>query len=238
MGEGMITKDYVDAMSRQWLSPSGRRLTRRELQQLQQIVSEDERLEGLVSGTYERGVCLLAATNKRLILVDKKLFDLRVDRINFSQIESVEFERAVFAASILIKMPGARIYLKWVNPNRVREFAQYVSNAVADTWANASASGGAAPGRLMGYAPTEGDAENPITKLERLGALYKQGFLNEAEFLEQKQSVLAAIQSANRRPTKNRPRLILKNAQKIVSTVTEGSVPSTKEFNYQVPRPN
>jgi len=65
------------------------RFQRAEVKELCQVLSPDERIIDAVNGRYEGGFALLVATDRRLLLVDRKPMFLTLDSITYSMIQEL-----------------------------------------------------------------------------------------------------------------------------------------------------
>ena len=62
-----------------------------EIRELANILNEDEVIRHCVFGHYRGGSALLVATNRRLLLVDKRLFFVNLEDIRYEMINQVNF---------------------------------------------------------------------------------------------------------------------------------------------------
>ena len=71
---------------------------RPEIRELQNILFPDELMLHCLMGFYGGGTALLAATDQRLLLVDKKIFFLSLEDIRYDMISEIDVSSRVFQA--------------------------------------------------------------------------------------------------------------------------------------------
>ncbi|MGH7195228.1 MAG: PH domain-containing protein [Candidatus Saccharimonadales bacterium] len=72
------------------------------VKELSKVLHEDEKVEQCVNGYYEGGFGMLAATNQRLILIDRKPLFFNVQTIWYDKISQVDFSRRLVNATIRV----------------------------------------------------------------------------------------------------------------------------------------
>lgn len=157
-----------------------RLLSRKEVKELPNILWEDEELEKLVQGRYGKGFGILAATNKRLIFVDKGfLVGLRVEDFPYDKITSIQYETGLFFGKVTIFSSGNKAEIDNINKIYVRDFAEYIRARITTI-------------KEPVNMPTQrvDNSQDVITQIERLAKLKKDGILSEDEFIEQKKKLL------------------------------------------------
>ena len=158
-------------------------LGRKEVNELPAILWEDESVEHMLQGIYNNGLGVLFATNKRLVLIDKGLiFGLKVEDFPYDKITSIQYETGLMFGKLTIFASGNRAEITQCDKTQVRAFAEYVRARISGKQESK------APGAVT--APKGGDADDVISKLERLAKLMEQGILTEEEFSVQKARIL------------------------------------------------
>lgn len=84
-------------------APKYRFFGRAEIRELNKTLETGETLEHCVFGYYQGGSGILAATNKRLLLIDKRPFFTHVDTFDYSTIHGIEFKRHTFTSRVNIR---------------------------------------------------------------------------------------------------------------------------------------
>ena len=165
------------------LDGAARLLAFKEIKELPKILWEDESVEQLIQGMYNNGTGLLVATNKRLIFVDKGLmFGIKVEDFPYDKITSLQYETGMLMGEITIFASGNKAEIKYLEKARTRVFAEFVRARVTGASSHAS----------VKPASVAIQADDVVSKLERLAVLKSQGILTEDEFLEQKRRILSA----------------------------------------------
>lgn len=72
------------------------------LRELHKSLLPDERVQKLLFGRYQNGFALLAATDKRLLIIDKKPMRLVVEDIRYDTITEIDFHGRGVEASVQI----------------------------------------------------------------------------------------------------------------------------------------
>lgn len=153
-----------------------------EIKELPKILWEDEKIEKLVQGTYDKDMGILVATNKRLIFINKGIFKLKVEDFPYDKISSIQYEMKLLFGEITIYTSGNRAEIEQIQKDHVRSFCEYVRARITSITEHKSSK----PETI--YKSSHDDI---IEKLERLATLKEQGILTEEEFVEQKKRILA-----------------------------------------------
>jgi hypothetical protein len=101
-----------------------------EVRTLPRILLPDENIEMFMSGRYEAGPAILVATNKRLILVDKKPFNLSIEDIPYDMISEVQYSMQAFNAKITIHSISKTVNMMSYRQSMLRRFAGFVQAKV------------------------------------------------------------------------------------------------------------
>jgi hypothetical protein len=160
--------------------------SRKEIKELPNILWEDERVEKIVTGTYENGNGVLLATNKRLLFVDKGMMKLRVEDFPYDKVSSIQYKTGMMMGTLTIFASGNRADIKNVPKDQVRAFGDYVRARTSGAMEHASAPPAAVPAT-----PTPG-GDDVVSQLERLAKLREQGILSDEEFTAQKEKILGS----------------------------------------------
>jgi rubredoxin len=156
-----------------------------EIRELPNLLFEGENLEKLASGYYKNGYGIIAATNKRIIFIDKgMLYGLRVEDFPYDKITSIEYSTGLLRGEITIFASGNRAHITAVQKELVKDFSEHVRRRIVDKKSSSQTTpmASAAPGTSQDF----------ITQLERLAKLKESGILTEEEFNEQKKKILSS----------------------------------------------
>jgi hypothetical protein len=167
----MIRIAQIEARMQQWMHPLRLRLVRGEIRQLPRILWEGEDIESAAQGWYEGGLVLLVATNRRLLLIDHKWLDTKVDDFPYSRVSSVEHDSNVWMGKVTVSMPGGGVTVNRINSKNLEHFCQAVMAHVAPE-------------------QQEPAAAAQIGNLQILALMADKGLLSDTEFRRQWQNLL------------------------------------------------
>lgn len=150
---------------------------RKELKELPNILSQNEKIIALVIGTYNGGSGLLVATNSRLIFIDKGLvYGLKIEDFGLDKITSIQFERGLLLSEIKIMASGNIAKISNVEQGNGKRFSDTVRNLLNQPKNN--------------YPEPKIDF---VDQLERLAKLKDNGIITQEEFDQQKGKLLNSI---------------------------------------------
>jgi hypothetical protein len=105
---------------------------RSEIRELALVLLPGEIVKHCVNGTYDGGFALLAATDQRVLLVDKKPMYLTLEDVRFDMITEVDFNHRLLNANVFICTPNKSMRFVAYNHARLRAFFHYVQTRVAE----------------------------------------------------------------------------------------------------------
>src|ERR1700760_2018239 len=82
---------------------------RAELKELANVLLPGEVIEHCVNGQYEGGFALLAATDQRVLLIDKKPMYLTLEDVRFDMIAEVDYNHRLMNATIFVCTPNKNL---------------------------------------------------------------------------------------------------------------------------------
>lgn len=106
-----------------WLS-----VARSEGRHLPSIIYEDEHIGGAVYGVGSSGWCMLVATEKRVIYLDKKPFFTTKDILTYDIVSGVKSNSAGPFSSVTLQTRGTEYTLKYVNHQAAENFSKYIES--------------------------------------------------------------------------------------------------------------
>ena len=175
-----------------------------ERNHLPNVMMDDELLIWMSSGTLastgkeqrKGGSCLIALTDRRILILDKRLFGgTQTIAIDLDKVNSITGDTGWFFGSFKIQDSGDERKVETVAKKTVHTFVQHVQRAIearkleartplADEWEESGGYSLAADDR------SSGNDADLVTQLERLADLRDRGVLTEVEFQEQKHRIL------------------------------------------------
>ncbi|PWN68118.1 PH domain-containing protein [Chryseobacterium oncorhynchi] len=150
---------------------------RKEIRELPNILSEDEKIVYLVEGRNKITThhIILVATDRRLIFVDKEfMYGLKVEDFSYSKISSIQYETELMLASIDIHVSDDIVEIDGVGKYDAELFCEKVRNFMSHP---------------EEYFQNKSEPST-LDQLEQLGRLKESGVLSEEEFNEQKKKLL------------------------------------------------
>ena len=176
-----------------------------ERKHLPNVMMDDELLIWMSSGTLastgkearKGGNCLIALTDRRILILDKRLFGgTQTIAIDLDKVNSITGDTGWIFGSFKIQDGGDERKVDMVAKKTVHTFVQQVQRAIearkleartplADEWEESGGYSFGADGRSGG-----GDSDL-VTQLERLADLRDRGVLTDLEFQKQKDRILS-----------------------------------------------
>lgn len=103
---------------------------RSEIRELKNVIQPNENIIQCAYGYYQGGSGLLVATNKRVILIDKRPFFLNFESIAFENIKSIDFGARFLQGSVYVHAGLKKLIFRSVSDARLREICKYVQAKV------------------------------------------------------------------------------------------------------------
>ncbi len=154
-------------------------LGRKEINELPNILSLEEKIDNIVQGIYNNGQGILVSTNTRLIFVDKGLlYGLKVEDFPLDKITSIQYETGLLWGKIKIHTSGNIATIENVDKSSSRQFSEFIRNKISQ------------PKETI--TPINSQI-NVIDQIEQLAKLKEKGILSEEEFSEQKKKLLEKL---------------------------------------------
>lgn len=104
---------------------------RAEIKELHKILEPSEVVRHCAHGYYHGGSGLLVATNKRLILIDKRPLYLNLEEMKYELIHDIGFEQRFLQATLRIKYDAKSLIFRSASDARLKEIQQYVSEEIS-----------------------------------------------------------------------------------------------------------
>ncbi|REC50413.1 PH domain-containing protein [Chryseobacterium pennipullorum] len=149
---------------------------RKEIRELPDILSEEEKIVYLVEGrsnTTQHHI-ILVATNRRLIFVDKEfMYGPKVQDFSYDKISSIQYETSLMLASIDIHTSDITVRIDGVGKYYAELFCEKVRDFMS---------------RPKHY--DKPSQPTLLDQLEQLGRLKEAGVVSEEEFNDQKKRLL------------------------------------------------
>lgn len=157
--------------------------TRKEIQYLPQILSENEQILALVSGLMEGKTWLVVCTSKRVIFLDKGMFyGLKQSEIPLQKINSIEQNSGFIFGEITIWYGSHKMLMTNVKKRCITGFVNSTNKAIEDCRMRDNNSRNNDEGLSQ---------ELVADELTKLAKLRDQGVLSEEEFSQMKKKLIS-----------------------------------------------
>ena len=107
-----------------------------EKRELQHILVEGEHIQHCLNGRYEGGFAMLCATNKRLLLIDKKPFYLTLEDVRYDMISEVDFSHRLMDSTLRICTVNKVVRFTSYKHAMLRKLTVYLQDKVMATRQN------------------------------------------------------------------------------------------------------
>ena len=175
MSEKSRLDEIRDELKKLDISPT--LFARKEIHELPDILSADEKIVSLVEGRNKvnNHHIILVATDRRLIFVDKEfLYGLKVEDFSYSKISSIQYDTGVMLASIDIQVTDDVVEIDGVGKYHAELFCEKVRDFMSRP-------------EIVFQNTSE---PSVLDQLEQLGRLKESGVLSEEEFMDQKNKLM------------------------------------------------
>lgn len=103
-----------------------------EVRELCHILAPNEVIQHAVLGQYEGGFALMVATDRRILLIDKKPWFLTMEDIRYDMVSEVDFYARLLDATVsLITISKTLVFTSW-RRDRLRELVRYIQHRVME----------------------------------------------------------------------------------------------------------
>jgi hypothetical protein len=104
-----------------------------EIRELQHILMDNEEIVGAVQGRYFGGFALLVATDRRLLLIDKKIPYLSVEDIRYDMISEINYSARLFDATVVVATVNKRhTFTSIRHKHHIRPLVTYAQKRVME----------------------------------------------------------------------------------------------------------
>lgn len=104
-----------------------------EKRELKNILVNGEVIKHCLNGRYEGGFAMLCATDRRLLLIDKKPFYLTLEDVRYDMISEVDYSHRLLDASIKICTVNKALSFTSYHNATLRELTAYLQDKVMET---------------------------------------------------------------------------------------------------------
>jgi hypothetical protein len=125
----MVSLQTIDAQLAK-VGMKNRFFGRPEVRELCHILAPGEVIQHAVLGQYEGGFGLIVATNRRVLLIDKKPWFLTMEDIRYDMVSEVDFYGRLLDATVtIITLNKSLTFTSW-KKDRLRSLVHYIQHRV------------------------------------------------------------------------------------------------------------
>ena len=153
---------------------------RKEIRELPNILSTDEKIVYLVEGRNKttKHHIILVGTDRRLIFIDKEfMYGLKVEDYSYDKVASIQYETSFMLASIDVNVSGDIVEIDGVGKYEAELFCEKVRDFMS---------------RPKEFSQSKSEL-TILDQLEQLGRLNESGVLTDEEFIDQKKKLLEKL---------------------------------------------
>lgn len=101
-------------------------LLKNESRYLPELIHHDEHIEAVAYGRYEKGGCLMAATDRRILFLDKKPLFTFADEIMYEVVSGIACSRQGYFTRISLHTRFSDTTIRYVNWRAAAKFVRYI----------------------------------------------------------------------------------------------------------------
>ncbi len=105
---------------------------RPEIKELCHILSPNETIKHAVNGQYEGGLAMMFATDRRILLIDKKPWFLTMEDIRYDMVQEVDYYGRLLDSTVSIITFSKKLSFRSIRQKNLREMVRYIQHMVMD----------------------------------------------------------------------------------------------------------
>ncbi len=103
-----------------------------EIRELKQILSSDEPIKHAVGGRYEGGFSLLVISDRRLLLIDKKVWFLNLEDVRFDMVSELDYTGRLLDATLSVRTINKTMRFTTIRKRQLRELTTYLQERIME----------------------------------------------------------------------------------------------------------
>lgn len=127
--QDMVSFDKVESMLAR-VGMYNKYWGRAEMRELCRILMDDEEVVAAVNGRYEGGWAMLVATDRRLLLIDKKPWFLGLEDTRYDMVAEVAFTAGMLDSTITIRTINKTLSFRSIRQNKLRSMTAFIQEQV------------------------------------------------------------------------------------------------------------
>ena len=105
---------------------------RAEVKELRKILRADESILNCLYGYYQGGSGILVATDKRILLIDKRAFFLNIEEMNYIDINEIVAEHSFLQATLKVGTAKKKLEFRSVSDARIKHMHHLIAYQIAE----------------------------------------------------------------------------------------------------------
>jgi len=103
-----------------------------EVRELQHILTHDEVITNAANGRYEGGFALLVSTDRRLLLIDKKMWFLSLEDVRYDMISEIDYCARLLDSTVFVRTINKILRFTSLRQRNLRALTAYVQDKVME----------------------------------------------------------------------------------------------------------
>lgn len=103
-----------------------------EVRELQHILTHDEVITNAVNGRYEGGFALLVVTDRRLLLIDKKMWFLSMEDVRYDMVSEIDYCARLLDATLSLQTITKTLRFTSIRQKNLRALTAYIQDKVME----------------------------------------------------------------------------------------------------------
>ena len=103
-----------------------------EVRELRHVLSDDEIVTNVLTGRYEGGYAMLLTTDRRLLLIDKKVLFLSLEDVRYDMISEVDYQARLLDATVYIRTINKVLRFTSIHQKSLRGLVKFVQERVME----------------------------------------------------------------------------------------------------------
>lgn len=133
MGERVSTRRVQEVRTQlRAVGASSYQLAKQEIVELAKLLGHSENIQAFMYGFYDAGYGMLVATNRRILFIDKRFYNLKVEDIPYAVVNSVEYHLGFFFGTAKLYTRAQNFYFWWVKKRDLLNFCEYVDGKMLE----------------------------------------------------------------------------------------------------------
>ncbi len=127
----MVTLQEIEEQLKQ-IGASFRYWGRAEVLELRHVLVPGEQIKACMNGRWEGGFAMLCATDRRILLIDKKPMYLTIEDVRYDMVSEVDYSYRLLVSTTRICTPNqVLVFMGW-NHSKSRTLTNYVQQRVME----------------------------------------------------------------------------------------------------------